>query len=304
MQSKNISNHSNRWDALSIEYEKRVEPFTARFAERLLRPLVSEFDHPSTGKKLLDVGCGTGAVTLLALKAGMEVVATDVSETMVERTKERGLELLARQQPHHDKEDDNEEFQRIAQSLRESTAADGMDLPWSSPSSPRRFDVAVANFSLIFFSDPRRGLEEIYGCLHPGGTVAFSAFGGPSETPAFGVFPRVAREMLPADLAEKGKPRRIHGSVEGLTALLKQAGFVGVSVTRVVETLVVATPELYFDRFAKASPPVSDLLSRLDAPTRAAFKQRVLEVATETGGRPDGSVALDATAYLAYGRKA
>ena len=49
------------------------------------------------GETLLDVGCGTGFVTILAAKAGLRVTAVDWSEGMMgkakEKAKEEGLDI-------------------------------------------------------------------------------------------------------------------------------------------------------------------------------------------------------------------
>ena len=55
------------WDAFTLEYEARVEPFTSQFALEMIRELFGG-DPPMAAKetqrrKLLDVGCGTGAAT-------------------------------------------------------------------------------------------------------------------------------------------------------------------------------------------------------------------------------------------------
>ncbi len=260
------------WDAYAGEYERRVEPFTSQFAKELMAglPAIKE-----KRRKLLDVGCGTGAVALLAKDC--DVTVTDVSESMVKRTLER------------------------ANFVTDSAVVNGMDLPsrWSNS-----FDAAVANFSVIFFPTPYDGLREIHRCLLPKtGVVGLTAWGDVSETPAFGVFRDVLNEKHP-ELVESNRPKRITGSVETLRKLLVDAGFVDVQVEGpVTKTLVVQSASDYFDRFAKTSPPTAATLAKMNETLRSKFRERVMEVATERGGREDGSIALDASAYIAYGRK-
>eukprot|EP00536_Pseudo-nitzschia_multiseries_P008031 jgi/Psemu1/19381/gm1.19381_g len=313
--SKNPTPSPVPWDEVSEEYERRVEPFTSLFAEELLRPLLptvaavmvqDDDTDPSLPLRLLDVGCGTGAVSLLGISHGMNVVATDGSEAMVERTKERvraELQLLKGAAVRGKDSESSRSLSAALRFLETSASAPGTDLPEDWTES---VDLAVANFSVVFFPDPGEGLREMHRCLRPGGVAAISAWGAPSETPAFGVFRDVASELLPGDLAAAGKPKRIDGSIDGLTRAMEAAGFVSVRVVGpVTKTLRLESPSAYFDRFAKTSPPTVAVLRSLDEPTRSAFRRRVEEVAEERGGRgrADGSVALDASAYLAYGTK-
>uniref|UniRef100_A0A7S4IAP4 Methyltransferase type 11 domain-containing protein n=1 Tax=Odontella aurita TaxID=265563 RepID=A0A7S4IAP4_9STRA len=269
------------WSEVTPEYERRVEPFTQLFANDVLTALKSKIAGSGTPLELLDVGCGTGGGALLASSLGFSpIAATDVSESMVERARRRaegsgreGIECLA---------------------------CDGQNLPseWSG-----RFDCAVAIFSVIFFPDPARGLQEVLRCLKPSGRVAMAAWGDRSETPAFQIFRDAASQVVP-DLAPKGKPRRITGSKESLSALLAEAGFEHIEVIGpVTHTLLLDSPEEYYLRFALTSPPSIEMISKMDAKTAAAFKEKVEELAKIRGGQPDGSIALDSSAYFAYGSK-
>ena len=292
------------WDDFAIEYEKRVEPFTSQFADEILRRfLVDDHNQQSEQqrgrrrkRRLLDVGCGTGGTSLLALSHGFDVTSTDSSEAMVGRTKER---VLLHTETTKSSQHDN--GIGIHNNDGSQTVADGQSLPpeWSDS-----FDVAIANFSVIFFPDPTAGLKEIIRCLVPStGHVALSCWGDASETPAFRVFPDVAAEIAP-ELVSTGKPRRITGSVAKLTRLMEDAGFVDITVSGpVVKTLVVASPEEYYNRFALTSPPNVEMIRRMDDETRSKFRARVMEIAKYRGGMEDGSVVLNSAAYIACGRK-
>lgn len=290
---------SPSWDAFAVEYERRVEPFTSQYAAEILSALAGERDgslrrppprqeRGAPRPRLLDVGCGTGAASLRAQARGFDVAWTDVSTAMVARTTQRVLE---RAPPTAARD-------YVGASCR---VADGGSLPaeWADA-----FDVAVANFSVIFFPDPTAGLKEMRRCLVPStGVAAVSAWGAASETPAFRIFLAVAAEVAP-DLVATGKPRRISGSVAALTTLMEGAGFVDVIVEGpMVKTLVVASPAAYYDRFALTSPPNADMIARMDDATRIKFRSRVMEMAKARGGQEDGTVALDSAAYIVYGRR-
>ena len=73
---------ADEWNEIAGDYEERVEPFTSQFVQPLL-------DAVGGAEQLLDVACGTGAVAITAARRGDQVVATDYSERLVARLRER-----------------------------------------------------------------------------------------------------------------------------------------------------------------------------------------------------------------------
>jgi len=77
------------WDARSEDYADPSEP---EQRQRLLRRL-ARLPHearPTAGLRLLDVGAGTGAISLHAAQAGAIVTALDVSSAMLRRLEAAG----------------------------------------------------------------------------------------------------------------------------------------------------------------------------------------------------------------------
>jgi SAM-dependent methyltransferase len=68
------------------EYEKN-----ARFVSSLGRGVL-EFLSPKGGERILDIGCGDGALTAEITAVGAEVVGIDSSEPMVDAARNRGLD--------------------------------------------------------------------------------------------------------------------------------------------------------------------------------------------------------------------
>jgi len=301
------------WDKFTVEYEKRVEPFTSQFAKEMLRPILTALENEDNVSskhiyKLLDVGCGTGTVTLQACSGGLQVTATDISTTMVERTKERAS--------------------RCASDLFDNAiVSDGQSLP---DEFSKKYDFVVSNFSVIFFSDPVTkesrtldGLKEMFRCLTTKGRVSFTAWGSIEETPAFRIFPDVAIEICP-ELVSTGKPRRITGSVETLTKIMEEAGYVNIEIVGpITKNIVVNSPEEYYNRFALTSPPTAEMISKMNNETQIKFRNRVMELAKKrsrifsstsdkssiddelliNGSRRNSTIALPSSAYIAYGTK-
>ncbi|WP_375409570.1 magnesium protoporphyrin IX methyltransferase [uncultured Methylobacterium sp.] len=111
--------------------------------------LLSWLPEDLTGKRVLDAGCGTGALSVEAARRGAEVVAIDVSPTLVGLARERSAEILG--------------GERI-----DFRVGDMLD-PWLG-----RFDHVVAMDSLIHYSaaDITRALAELG--LRTDGSVVFT----------------------------------------------------------------------------------------------------------------------------------
>ena len=77
---------SNVWDA--ERYNKH-----ANFVSNLAMPIVDLLD-PKENEKILDLGCGDGTLAVEIEKFNSKVVAVDLSESMVEKTKEKGIKAF------------------------------------------------------------------------------------------------------------------------------------------------------------------------------------------------------------------
>jgi SAM-dependent methyltransferase len=109
--------------------------FLARFsiwAGRKPNPVDVAFDEvvALAPSRVLEVGCGTGSFAKRLVDAGIDVVAIDQSERMVELTRELGVR---------------------------AQVGDVQDIPFPDGG----FDVAVANFMLYHVTDIERGLAEL-----------------------------------------------------------------------------------------------------------------------------------------------
>jgi len=79
--------------------------------------------------------------------------------------------------------------------------------------------------------------------------------------------------------------------------------------------LIVPSAEAYYDRFALTSPPIKDLITRLekeDCESLKRLKEKVIELVLERGSgavgevgtkERDGVIQMPSSAYFAYGSK-
>src|ERR671916_108381 len=137
---------------------------------RLSEPLAAEFADAcgvGPGQRVLDVGCGPGALTAeLVRRVGSQAVtAVDPSEPFVAAARERHPTV--------------EVLQASAESL---------------PFEDGVFDVALAQLVVHFMADPVAGLREMARVTHPGGVVAACVWDHEGGGGPLTLFWRVAQE--------------------------------------------------------------------------------------------------------------
>jgi trans-aconitate methyltransferase len=125
------------WDP--DRYEKN-----ARFVSELGQPVV-DLLAPRPGERILDLGCGDGALTLGLVERGCRVVGVDASSAQVEGARKRGLD---------------------------ARVADGEDLHFEG-----EFDAVFSNAALHWMKRPDRVVAGVHRALVPGGRFV-GEFGG------------------------------------------------------------------------------------------------------------------------------
>jgi ubiquinone/menaquinone biosynthesis C-methylase UbiE len=183
------------WSDGAAGYDSAFAPFTYPYAREALRLL-----EVGPGTTLLDVGAGSGAVTLQALKLGVDVVATDFAPGMVE--------LLARRLAEEGRGD-----VRVA-------VMDGQALDLEDAT----FDVAISMLGLIFFADIDAGMRELARVTRPGGRVAVGAWDLDHFHLSTLVRTAVARALPAMDLPTAEPSWSRIGHADGLARLFEEHG--------------------------------------------------------------------------------
>ncbi|MFM2594845.1 malonyl-ACP O-methyltransferase BioC [Vibrio harveyi] len=136
-------------DAIASSFGKAAETYDKHAAfqrdvgHRLLNKLPTNF----TGKRVLDLGCGTGYFSQLLQQRGAEVVCGDISQAMLDKAKQRcGSEYMHYQ------------------------LADAENLPFDDES----FDYVFSSLALQWCTDLSYPLREIRRVLKVGGSGCFS----------------------------------------------------------------------------------------------------------------------------------
>ncbi|NNL18577.1 MAG: methyltransferase domain-containing protein [Boseongicola sp.] len=112
------------------------------------------------GERVLDIGSGAGALSLLAADAvgsTGHVLAADISKPLLDCAEKRSSDIPQ----------------------MNSLLADAQTTDW--PKHP--FDLAVSRFGVMFFADPPAAFANIARALKPGGRIVFAAWAHAGENP-------------------------------------------------------------------------------------------------------------------------
>ncbi len=165
--------------------------------------------RPATGERIVDVGCGSGAVSIaLAQKVGPtgHVLGIDISGPMLARARQiapAGLPV-------------------------EFMLADATVYPFA----PASFDLLVSRFGVMFFAEPALSFANLRKALKPSGRLAFACWREPRENPIFmaplqAVYKHVPK--LPPQGPEDPGPFSF-ASEARVHRILSEAGFTAVAM--------------------------------------------------------------------------
>lgn len=210
------------------------------------------------GQRVLDVATGTGLAAEAALKIiGPEghLTATDISEQMVERARERLTGAT------------NVTF-RVDDAQAMGIVDDS-------------FDAVLCSLGLMFFPDPARGLGEFHRVLRPGGHAAVSVNTVPERSYNTRINTIIAR-YVPSQAA--AADRLFSLGEERLQALFAAAGFRNVAMTTQSHRFGVASFDEYFDHVERGWGSSGLLYVALPEETKRAVREDVRRHVGDTGG--------------------
>ena len=184
--------------------------FTGRFSQALAQPF-ADLVGLVPGQRVLDVGCGPGALTEVLVRAlgPAAVSAVDPSEAYVEAARARLPGVDVRRAPAE-------------------------DLPYDAAT----FDSALAQLVVHFMADPVAGLREMARVTRPGGVVAACVWDNAGGCGPLSPLWRTAQQLDASVRDESGGA----GAREGqLAELAREAGLVGVESVRLTVDVPFAT---------------------------------------------------------------
>jgi ubiquinone/menaquinone biosynthesis C-methylase UbiE len=190
------------FDRGAPEYEKLGVDFFAPPG----RELVAHAEI-AAGERVLDVGCGRGAVLFPAADAvggDGRVVGIDLSPRMVELTAADAAAL------------------GLTQVSVVQGDAERPDFP------PHSFDAVLAGFVIFFLTDPAATLRVYATLLAPLGRLGFTTFA--AQDPVFDAAMRAAGSFVPHALPPRTERQGPFASEDGITGMLGAAGFGDVAI--------------------------------------------------------------------------
>lgn len=208
------------------------------------------------GIRLLDAGCGTGLVALLAHLRGAAVTAIDASAGMLAVARERLPDADLR-------------------------VADIQDLPFAD----RAFDAVLAVNSLFFAPDMARAAREVARVVRPGGRVVATCWGPPDRCESLATMRALAPFMpAPPPGAPAVGPLALN-TPGALEALLEGAGLRLVEAGEVACTFVQPDAATAWRGFNSTGMFRPALLAHGEAAVRATVAE-----AQRPFTHPDGSI--------------
>ncbi|MFJ2419474.1 class I SAM-dependent methyltransferase [Streptomyces brevispora] len=256
-------------------WDGRAESYARTFARLCAHTVPALLDAAGAGHgtRLLDVGCGSGSVTLAAVARGAVVRAVDAEPGMVAAT------------------------HRAAPGVEVRTGS----LP-QLPYPDGEFDAVVANFVLNHVGRPLDALVELRRITRPGGRVAVTIWQAPggSGQALIGRAAEAAGLTRPGWLATVDEEHNFPRTPDGLKVLLTAAGLRDVR-SESLSWEHHADPEDWWAGPAAGVAAIGQLVNSR-GPEGAAAAKREYDVLCKEFASEEGELVLPHIALLAQGR--
>ena len=210
----------------------------------LLSPQLADLAGVHAGQRVIDVGCGPGALTaeLVTRLGPAAVAAVDPSEPFVLAARARNAGVDVRR-------------------------ASAEHLPFRD----REFDAALAQLVVHFMSDPVAGLAEMARVTRPAGVVAACVWDHAGDQGPLGAFWQAARELDPGVHDES----QLAGVREGhLAELFESAGLGRIEERTLSASLDHPSFEEWWEPFTRGVGPAGAYVAGLDIERQAELRER------------------------------
>ncbi len=248
------------------------EPYVGRWSRLVARDFLDWLDAPP-GKRWLDLGCGTGALSQTILDRAMPSHVTGVDQS-------DGFVAYARQQ--------------VCDRRAEFRVGDAQALPVRDG----QYDAAVSGLVLNFVPDRRKALSEMKRAVRPGDIIAIYVWDYAGEMQMMRRFWDAAVALDP-EAVELDEGKRFPICQPGpLSDLFTNAGLRDVKVRAIDVPTVFKDFDDYWSPFLSGQAPAPGYCMSLSEEGRAELRERLRSTLPT---QADGSIHLIARAWAVSG---
>jgi predicted TPR repeat methyltransferase len=134
------------FDGFAADFDQKLTKLEYRAPSLLAERIRTRLGADRTGLAILDAGCGTGWCGPLLRAHATRLVGVDLSPKMIAKARERGA------------------YDELA----------AAELCAFMRSRPAAFDLVISADTLVYFGDLTEAVSAAFGCLRPGGLLAFT----------------------------------------------------------------------------------------------------------------------------------
>jgi SAM-dependent methyltransferase len=178
-------------------------------------------------RRVLDVGCGSGRLTVALALAGAEVTGFDTSSERLDQARRRAVEA------------------GVGLSVVDA------DLNGPLPFADRSFDAVASRLSLMVARDPVATLRELRRVLEPGGRLVTAIWAALEENPWFAASREAVGAVLgPSKASFAGSFGRL-GDLDEAAAVHRAAGLREVDAVHLCERVTASGAAEHWERLAR-----------------------------------------------------
>jgi len=234
------------------------------------------------GQKVLDIAIGYGEpMVTAAQRVGPtgQVIATDLSPTMIDLAKERASALG---------------LQHI---VFYACNGETLDIPHTD------FDAALCRWALMLMPHPEACLQRVHDVLKVGGRTAMAVFSAPATSPFVALAGSIVRREVGLGAPAPDEPGIFRlADADDLHKRFQDAGFHQVTLDQVSGTFTFDSPDAYVRFIRDIARDIVRFLEDQPPPRQEEIWHRVAEAAKQYA-TPDGTVRLGFACHCVSGRK-
>jgi len=205
--------------------------------------LLVEAVRATAARRVLDVGCGTGATTLAAARVAKTAIGIDISAPMLAVARARGAQESSR-----------------AQFICADAATHAFE--------PASFELLVSRFGVMFFADPVAAFANLHRVMTDGGRLQVIVWRGPDDNPFMTAAERAAAPLLPGIPARDldGPGQFAFADTNKVRRILDHSGWRQIDIQPL--DVVCAFPAAELERYVTRLGPLGRVLQSADEPAR------------------------------------